>query len=461
VGPGDRMLLSGPNSLLFAVAYLGVLRTGAVATPAGAALTEPELRHLVADGGVVGAFAGGEALERVRRITETEGSPRLAVSLDGEGPSPTVAEAIEHRELLPVRPGDPERPAMLAYTSGTTGRPKGALLRHANLLASLRGIMLAWRFGPEDVLVHSLPLTHQHGLSGLQAALLTGARAVIHAGFDAAALCAEISKQRATVLFAVPALYERLLSWEGIASADLSSLRLATSGSAPLSPALFERVEGLLGQPPLERYGTTETGLDISNPYAGPRRRGSVGLPLPGVEIAVADSHGRECADGVDGELLLRGPQVFGGYWHVDGEGSDSFWPGGWFRTGDLAHIDPSDGFVSITGRLKEVIISGGLNVYPREVENALEEHRAVDQAAVVGLPSERWGEEVVAFVVPREGEELDLDEVRAAARERLAPYKCPKAVFVTAELPLNALGKLQRPRLVELGERLRREEQR
>jgi malonyl-CoA/methylmalonyl-CoA synthetase len=460
VGAGDRVLLCGPNSVPFAVAYLAVLRAGAVATPASAALTEPELRHLIADSGAVAAFAGGEALERLRRLTETEGAPRLTVSLDGDGPGPTVADGIEHPELLPVRQLDPKRPAMLAYTSGTTGRPKGALLRHANLLASLRGIMLAWRFGPEDVLVHSLPLTHQHGLSGLQATLLTGARAVIHGAFDPARLCGEVSGQRATVLFAVPTVYERLLSWQGIASADLSSLRLATSGSAPMSPSLFERVQRLLGKPPLERYGTTETGLDISNPYDGPRRPGRVGLPLPGVEIAVVDADGHELADGADGELLLRGPQVFGGYWPGGREAPDSFRPGGWFRTGDLARIDPEDGFVSITGRLKEVIISGGLNVYPREVESALEEHRAVQRAAVVGLPSARWGEEVVAFVVPREGEEVDPGEVGAHARELLAPYKCPKAVYVTAELPLNALGKLQRPRLVELGERLRREEE-
>ena len=451
VGPGDRVLLSGPNSLHFAVSYLAVLRAGAVATPAGAALTEAELRHLIADSGATAAVAGGEALERLRRLTD-EGALGFTVSLDGELP----ADA----QPLPVPQLDPTRPAMLAYTSGTTGRPKGALLRHANLLASLRGIMLAWRFGPEDVLVHSLPLTHQHGLSGLQAALLSGARAVIHAAFDPARLCGEVAAQRATVLFAVPTVYERLLGWQGAAGADLSSLRLATSGSAPLPPTLFERVQDLLGKPPLERYGTTETGLDISNPYDGPRRPGSVGLPLPGVEIAIVDPDGRELEDGADGELLLRGPQVFGGYWRDGTEAPDDFLPGGWFRTGDLARIDPEDGFVSITGRLKELIISGGLNVYPREVESALEEHRAVRRAAVVGLPSARWGEEVVAFVVPREGEDFDPDDVRAHARGLLAPYKCPKAVFVTRELPVNALGKLQRFRLVELGERLRREEE-
>jgi malonyl-CoA/methylmalonyl-CoA synthetase len=454
VRPGDRVLLSGPSSVPFVLAYLSVLRTGAIATPAAAALTERELRNVAEDSGAVAAFATGEALAQLPPL-------RLAVSLDGDGPAPTVEQAQAHRDCLPVPELSPDTPAMLAYTSGTTGRPKGALLRHGNLLASLRGVAMAWRFTPDDVLAHALPLTHQHGLSGVQVALLTGARAVVHASLDPARLCGDIASERATVLFAVPTVYERLLAWDGIEDADLSSLRLATSGSAPLPPTLFERVGGLLGHPPLERYGTTETGLDVSNPYDGPRRPGTVGLPLPGVEVLVADDKGRALEDGADGELLLRGPQVFEGYWPSARPTPESFWPGGWFRTGDVARIDPDDGFVSITGRIKELIISGGLNVYPREVETVLEEHPAVQRAAVVGLSSKRWGEEVVAVVVPAPGRDPEPGELLEHARGLLAAYKCPKAVFVTAELPVNALGKLQRPRLVELGERLRREQER
>jgi malonyl-CoA/methylmalonyl-CoA synthetase len=314
--------------------------------------------------------------------------------------------------------------------------------------------MLAWRWRDDDVLVHSLPLSHQHGLTGVHATLLAGSRAVIQPSLDPARLSAAIAAERATVLFAVPALYERLISWGG--GGDISSLRLATSGSAPLAPGLWERARKLIGREPVERYGTTESGLDASNPYDGPRRPGSVGIPLPGIEIAIADSEGKVLADGVDGEVLVRGPHVFDGYWRNDRATRQSFRPTGWFRTGDVGRLDPDDGYLSITGRLKEMIISGGLNVYPREVELVLEGHPAVGRAAVVGVPSQRWGEEVVAFIVPARGEKIDAEEIRSHARRLLAPHKCPKVVHQAEEVPVNALGKVLRPELVALAERLR-----
>jgi malonyl-CoA/methylmalonyl-CoA synthetase len=232
------------------------------------------------------------------------------------------------------------------------------------------------------------------------------------------------------------------VEWEGIGQADLASLRLLVSGSAPLSPALAERVEALAGQPPLERYGLTESGLDVSNPYDGERRAGLVGVPLPGVELAVASQSGDVLAAGEDGEIVLRGPQVFAGY-RGAGAAPEAFHPGGWFRTGDLGRIDPGDGSLQITGRLKELIISGGMNVYPREVELALEEHPDVSRAAVVGAPSERWGEEVVAAVVPAGHGAPSDQELLEFARGRLAPFKCPKRVVIVEELPTNSLGKV------------------
>ena len=255
----------------------------------------------------------------------------------------------------------------------------------------------------------------------------------------------------------MPAIYERLLSCEEADAADLSSLRLATSGSAPLAPGLWRRVADLFGQEPVERYGTTETGLDVSNPYDGPRRPGSAGLPLPGIEVEIADDAGRALAAGADGEILLRGPQVFSGYWRNDEATRDSFFPGGWFRTGDIGRIDPASGYLSITGRLKEMIISGGLNVYPREVEVVLEEHPSVERAAVVGLPSERWGEEVVALVVSSPDAVADEEVLAAHARSALAPHKRPKAILFVGSLPVTALGKLRRPDVAEIAARLRR----
>ncbi|HET8754371.1 MAG TPA: AMP-binding protein, partial [Solirubrobacteraceae bacterium] len=214
-------------------------------------------------------------------------------------------------------------------------------------------------------------------------------------------------------------------------------------GSAPLSPLLAERIAELAGQVPLERYGTTESGLDVSNPYDGPRRPGTVGLPLPGLELAIVGDDGASVAAGDTGEIVLRGPQVFSGYRGDVHATAAAFYPGGWFRTGDIGRLDPADGYLAITGRAKDLIITGGMNVYPREVELALEQSPDVSRAAVVGVASARWGEEVVAAVVPRPQRTIDADALHGFVRSRLAPYKCPKRFVVLDELPVNAMGKV------------------
>jgi malonyl-CoA/methylmalonyl-CoA synthetase len=427
VEPGDRVLLCAPTSMELVVAYLGSIRIGATAMPCDAALTAAELAHLLSDGEPVAAFVAPDVRERLAEAGKVE----------------TVI-AMDELAGLDGDPVDPEpRPgaAMLAYTSGTTGAPKGVPLTHANVLASTRGVVKAWRWSADDVLVHALPLSHQHGLSGVHLSLLCGSRAVVFSRFDPAALTGAIRDHGATVLFAVPAMYERLHAWDGIGAADLSSLRLAVSGSAPLPAALAERVAEWLGGPPLERYGSTEAGLDVSNLYDGPRRPGRVGWALPGIELRL---------DGEDGEILIRGPQVFDGYWRRPDATAEALTGDGWFRTGDLGRLDEEDGSLEITGRSKELIISGGLNVYPREVEAALEDHPAVAQVAVAGVPSERWGEEVVAFVVP--SGDLDGDALIAHCRERLSAYKCPKRVVALDELPVNRMGKVRRDALAEMG---------
>lgn len=441
----DRVLLCGASSVGFVVAYLGILRTGAVVVPAGATLTEHELRALVEETEPAAAFAQESALERLRAVAGEAGPLRLTASLEAGAP-PTPTEAVEEGQPLEPTPLPGSATAILAHTSGTTGRPRGVPLSHANLLSSIRAAMLAWRWDRGDTLVHALPLTHQHGLGGVHATLLAGSRAVLHSRFEPEVLARSIARNRATVLFAVPAIYERLCA-AAIRQADFASLRLAVSGSAPLLPALAGQAEALLRQVPLDRYGTTESGLDVSNPYERTRKRGSVGLPLPGVEMAVVGPDGAPVPAGDDGEIVLRGPQVFSGYLGRD-DGAEAFFPGGWFRTGDVGQIDPGDGYLSITGRTKEVIITGGLNVYPREVELALEDHPDVAVAAVVGVPSERWGEEVTAYVVPAPGRSPEPGELIAHARARLAPYKCPKRVLVVQGLPRDAMGKVARATL-------------
>jgi len=351
----------------------------------------------------------------------------------------------------------PQDAALLAYTSGTTGRPKGVPLTHRQLAASINSAMAAWRWGGDDVLVHALPLYHQHGLGGLHAALITGGTVHIRSRFTAADLAQTIDATRASVLFAVPTIYQALVNAE-VPAAGLRALRLAVCGSAPLSPVLAERLPRLLGRLPLVRYGTTESGLNVSNPLDTPRGD-TIGIPLPGVltRIRTTDPQADPgAADvGADGEIQLRGPQVFAGYWQDPAATEAAFttdgWfrtTDGWFRTGDIGAVDPVTGHLMIRGRTKEMIITGGLNVYPREVEIALEAHPSVSEAAVAGVPDNRWGEQVTAWVVLRDGHRLDEAGLIAHAHTVLTGYKCPKRVFRVTSLPRNHLGKIIRSAL-------------
>ena len=448
VEAGERVVLCAGSSLDFVVGYLGILRAGAVVVLAGPSLTERELRHLVQNSGAACALAQGSALEKLSTIFRDDGR---VVALEGEESSPeaSLRREISGAELLDPPEAAGNETALLAYTSGTTGAPKGVPLTHANLLSTTRGVMWSWRWSPDDVLVHALPLSHQHGLGGIHATLLSGSHAVVQDGFDPEVFCAAVEAEVATVIFAVPAIYERLVGWEGAREGDFSSLRLAISGSAALSPALARKVSELLGLEVLERYGSTESGLSVSNPYDGPRRFGSVGLALPGTELSITDEEGRRLGLGEDGEIVLRGPQVFSGYLDLPDATRESFYPGGWFRTGDIGHVAEEDGYLTVTGRLKEMIITGGLNVYPREVEMVLEDHPAVEKASVVGVPSERWGEEVVAFVVAGG----DAGALAEHVREHLSSYKCPKKFIEVEEFPRNEMGKVQKDELVRVAE--------
>jgi acyl-CoA synthetase (AMP-forming)/AMP-acid ligase II len=306
-------------------------------------------------------------------------------------------------------------------------------LTHAQLAVSIRSAMAAWRWSADDVLAHALPLYHQHGLSGLHAALIAGGTVHIRSRFSPADLARTVGEGEATVLFGVPTIYQALMSADDVDVAPLRRLRLAVCGSAPLNPALAERLADVLGRVPLIRYGTTETGLDVSNPLDDPHGD-TVGVPLPGVLARI-----------IDGEIQLRGPQVFFGYWHDPAATEAAFTPDGWFRTGDIGAVDPATGHLTIRGRTKEMIITGGLNVYPREVEIVLEQHPSVAEAAVAGVPHEWWGEQVTAWVVLRDGHGFDEAALIAHARTRLAGYKCPKQVFQRASLPRNHVGKIVR----------------
>ena len=437
VRPGDRVLLAAGSSIGFVRCYLGALRAGTVVVLANPGYTAAELGHLAADSGAVLAFA------------DTEPGRRLA----GLGTGLQIVDAAE----LPadVRPATevavrPDEMALLAYTSGTTGKPKGVPLTHRQVTVSIRAAMAAWRWQADDVLVHALPLYHQHGLGGVHAALIAGGTVHIRSRFSADALVQTAAGTRASVLFAVPTIYQALADSPAALAGGLRGLRLAVCGSAPLSPSLAGRLPAVLGRLPLVRYGTTESGLNVSNPVAGPRGD-TIGVPLPGmlVRIGTGDGSADGLAElGADGEIQLRGPHVFSGYWDDPAAGQATFTTDGWFRSGDIGTLDPATGHLVIRGRTKEMIISGGLNMYPREVEIALERHPSVAEAAVAGVPDERWGERVTAWVVLRDGHEFDDAALIAHARTLLAAYKCPKRVFRLAALPRNQLGKIVRSAL-------------
>jgi len=443
VTQGTHVAVFAENSAAWIVSYLGLQLLGATVVGMNPAFKEAEAEQILTDSQAAVALvdAGRQplmealrsrltALRTTARIEEISHplARRSPSALAGPTtPSPLAGEGQGGGSLKP------ESPALLLYTSGTSGRPKGALLDHGNLLAQGRGVVEAWRWTATDRLVLALPLFHLHGLGiALHGSLIASGCAVL-VPFSPENVIRELSSG-ATMFFGVPAMYQRLCDYLDRHPADLRQVRLFVSGSAPLPATLFERCERILGQPVLERYGLTEGGIVVSNPFDAPRQPGRVGYPLPGVEVRLGDRD----------EVQLKGGQVFEGYWRNPAASADVF-TDGWLRTGDIGEI-AQDGTLAIRGRLKELIISGGYNVYPREVEMVLEQHPAVAEVAIAGLPSERWGEEVTAFVVARSP--VDEQALIAYARERLSTYKCPRAVRFIEAIPRNAMGKIDRSRL-------------
>ncbi len=441
VVPGDRVLWSAQRSAESVVAALGILRLGSILVPVNPEITGRELRHVVGDVEPRLAIVDepGPGAQRV-----VEGLAELA---HGRGGVPAVGAAVPEAPMgsapAPVLDGvGGSDLALVVYTSGTTGRPKGAMLTHANLAAGVSSLIEAWHWTPSDRLSLALPLFHVHGLvAGLFGSLASGGSVVVFPRFDPGEVLASPERHGATMFFGVPTMYHRLVATEGVER--LGALRLCVSGSAALPADLWTEVRRRTGVAVLERYGMTETLLTMSNPYEGERRPGTVGFPLPGARSTLSP----------DGELLVAGPTVFAGYWRQP-EATAACYEGEWFRTGDLARLD-DDGYLVIRGRAKELIISGGYNVYPAEVEDVLSQHPDIAEVAVAGLPSKEWGETVAAWVVPTPGAAASPEaasvlssRLQEFAAGQLAPYKCPREVHVVAALPRNALGKIQRHEL-------------
>jgi len=444
VAPGDRVMVQIEKSPLALALYLACLRCCAIYVPLNTAYTTREVAYFLADAAprllvvrpeVVDALASAVAAAGVVQVLTLDAQDTGSLAALADAGSPDHSVALRDRHDL----------AAILYTSGTTGRSKGAMLTHDNLASNALTLHRIWGFGPEDVLIHALPIFHAHGLFvATHCVLLNGSGMFFLPGFDADTIIDLFP--RATVLMGVPTFYTRLLRHPRLTAVQCAHMRLFIAGSAPLLPDTFRAFEQRTGHRILERYGMTEAGMITSNPLNGERVPGSVGFPLPGVEVRVCDRDGRRVTHAV-GILEMRGPNLFKGYWQLPDKTAAEFRSDGFFITGDLATLD-TQGRVAIVGRVKDLIISGGYNVYPQEVENAIDDIAGVDESAVIGLQHVDLGEAMVAVVTLQPGADLDGSELIGRLQGKLARFKQPKRVIFVDTLPRNAMGKVQKNEL-------------
>ena len=420
--PGERVAVQVAKSAEAIMVYLACVRAGYVLLPMNTGYTADEVAYLVGDA-------------------------RPVVVLDDERLAELAAQADTMPTTFTDHDATPDELAAILYTSGTTGRPKGAMLSQRNLASNSATLAELWGFRPGDVLLHALPIFHTHGLFvATNCSIANGSPMVFLEKFDADEVVRALP--RCTVMMGVPTFYTRLLTHEGFGPDACRSMRLFISGSAPLLASVHDEFRARTGHAILERYGMTETSMLTSNPLDGERRPGTVGFALPEVDVRVVDDDGRVVSGGVSGGevggIEVRGPNVFGGYWGRPELTATEFTADGWFRTGDVGMFDV-DGYLHIVGRSKDLIISGGLNVYPKEIEDVIDGLDGVLESAVVGVPDADFGEAVVAIVVAAPGADPEPAALRAAARERLAGFKVPKRVHVVDALPRNAMGKVEK----------------
>jgi malonyl-CoA/methylmalonyl-CoA synthetase len=418
---GDRLCVYLANSVEMIDLYLASVKLGLIFVPINILYRDREITHIL-----------------------TDAAPSAVIGLpSGWSVSELKKEASAYPNQRPNASLTADTPAGIIYTSGTTGTSKGAVLTHNNFAANALTLLDAWQISSADRLLLALPLFHVHGLgNGLHTWLASGCRMRLLERFDHQNIADEFLSFEPTLFFGVPAMYVRLLDIPGGQARQIgASMRLFVSGSAPLTPQTFEEFRAKFGHTILERYGMSETLMNISNPYSGKRRAGSIGLPLPGVSVRLLDAHGQPVADGETGELYLKGSNIFGGYWRRE-EATKAAFLDGYFRTGDLAVRSP-DGYYTLSGRKSDLIISGGFNIYPREIEEFLEEQEGVAEAAVAAAPDRVRGEVPIAYIVAKRP--LDARDLEARCREKLASFKIPRSFVFVDKLPRNALGKIQK----------------
>ncbi len=450
VNEADRVLVKAQKSPNVIFLYLACLKLGVIFVPINPEATAAETEYFISQVEPRLVVCDPQWVDTCRTMHTTGLPPYHIQTLSAEGAGTLVEDLTENpAALAPAQVAD-EAIAAILFTSGTTGKPKGAMLSHRNLRSNAQALVRHWGFGSTDVLIHALPIFHTHGLFvACHCVLMSGARMIFFPKFDLEGIIARLPD--ATVLMGVPTFYTRLLSHTAFNKSSAAGLRLFISGSAPLASETFLEFEQRTGQRILERYGMTETNMITSNPLAGQRIAGSVGRPLPGVAVRICGSDGRPVEAGEIGAIQVKGDNVFSGYWKRPEMREKDFTADGYFITGDLGHWTP-EGYLTISGRAKELIISGGMNVYPKEVENSLIQIDGVTEAAVFGVPHADLGEGVVAAVVVASNHRATLtsEHITATLRRDLSTYKVPKAVVFIETLPRNAMGKIQRTVLQE-----------
>ncbi len=445
VAPGDRVMVQAEKSVAAVALYLATLQIGAIYNPLNTAYTAAEMAYFLADAEPKVVVAPVGRLSQIADLARKSGASGL-FSLDPDGSGSLIDAARASKPFSEIVARSKDDLAALAYTSGTTGRSKGAMLTHGNLSSNALTLINLWRLARGERLIHALPIYHVHGLFvALDTAMLGGMTMLWMEKFDSSRVMAALPN--ADVMMGVPTFYTRLLGEPSLDSATCKAMRLFVSGSAPLLPETHTEFYARTGHAILERYGMTETGMIASNPYTGDRVAGTVGYSLTDVSVRVADGTGAEFSRGEIGVVEVRGPNVFSGYWRLPDKTAEEFRDGGWFITGDQG-VMAQDGRLSLVGRAKDLIITGGLNVYPIEVEQALNALPGIGESAVIGVPHKDFGEAVVAVVTgPNPPSE---SAVIAALSEKLAKFKCPKRVIAVAELPRNAMGKVTKAELRE-----------
>ncbi|MDD5248744.1 MAG: malonyl-CoA synthase [Rhodocyclaceae bacterium] len=443
--PGDRVAAQVEKTPAALVLYLAALRAGMVFLPLNPAYRRHEIDYFLADA-KPGLFVCRPQARALAAAAARQAGVAHLLELDDAGRGSLIDAAAPQADDFKTVARRGDDLAAILYTSGTTGRSKGAMLSHANLAVNAQTLHDYWRFEPGDVLLHMLPIFHVHGLFvACHCALLNGSAMLFEPKFDARRALALLP--HATVFMGVPTYYVRLLQAPGLTAAAVRHMRLFVSGSAPLLRETFDAFRARTGHTILERYGMTEGGMFTSNPYAGERRGGTVGLPLPGTAVRIVDDKGMACAAGAIGNIQVKGDNVFVGYWQMPEKTRAEFTADGWFKTGDVGALS-ADGYLSISGRAKDLVISGGLNVYPKEIEDMIDALPGVAESAVIGLPHADFGEAVTAVVVRQQnpaGAALTEAAILAALRGELAAFKLPKRVHLVDALPRNAMGKVQK----------------